>query len=161
MMCQNVLLISIKPEYAKLIFDGKKTVELRRIRTRLEKGDLVLVYVSSPLKSLVGYFEVEGTEIKQLPSELNDFWKQVKDKSGINRKQFLDYYQGALLGVGIFIRNPQKFTNPIHLEVIKKDIEKFRPPQSYKYLDVTEIEMFQSIVNENFLSQPKQLTLNL
>jgi predicted transcriptional regulator len=160
-MGQNVLLISIKPEYAQLIFDGEKTVELRRVRTRLQKGDLVLVYVSSPLKSLVGYFEVEDIETKQLPSELNDFWKQVKGKSGVNRKKFLDYYQGALIGVGIFIRNPQRFSKPIHLEVIKQDIKKFRPPQSYKYLDLAEIRIFKSIVKEDFLSQPKQLTLNL
>lgn len=160
-MRQNVLLLSIKPEYAKLIFDGKKTVELRRIRTRLRKGDLVLVYVSSPLKSLVGYFEVEDIEIKQLPSELNDFWKQVKYKSGVSKKQFFSYYQGALLGVCIFIRNPHKFSKPVHLDIIKQGIKTFRPPQSYKYLDMAEISIFQSIVKEEFLPRHHQLTLNL
>jgi predicted transcriptional regulator len=159
-MRKNILLLSIKPEYAKLIFDGKKTVELRRIRTRLRKGDLVLVYVSSPLKSLVGYFEVEDIEVKQLPSELNNFWKEVKNKSGISKKKFLSYYQGALLGVGIFICNPQRFSEPVHLDIIKQGIKKFRPPQSYKYLNMAEISMFKKILKEDFLPQNQQLTLN-
>ncbi|MDH6077430.1 hypothetical protein NWP16_06055 [Chrysosporum ovalisporum FSS-45] len=31
----NILLLSVKPKYATKIFDGQKTVELRRVRTRL------------------------------------------------------------------------------------------------------------------------------
>ena len=41
----NVLLISIKPEYANKIFDEQtKQVELRRVRTRVKAGDIVVVY---------------------------------------------------------------------------------------------------------------------
>ena len=42
-MPNNILLLSIKPEYADKILAGKKTVELRRVRTRLEAGDLALL----------------------------------------------------------------------------------------------------------------------
>ncbi|HEY9294972.1 MAG TPA: hypothetical protein VIQ31_01115, partial [Phormidium sp.] len=60
-MPNTILLLSIKPEYAKKIFkDQTKKVELRRVRTRLTEGDIVLVYVSSPEKVFVGSFEVEG-----------------------------------------------------------------------------------------------------
>ena len=38
-MTDEVLLLSIHPEYAARIFDGKKTVELRKIRPRMEHGD--------------------------------------------------------------------------------------------------------------------------
>ncbi|MEM9926802.1 MAG: ASCH domain-containing protein, partial [Cyanobacteria bacterium P01_D01_bin.50] len=42
-MPANILLLSIKPEYASKIFSGQKTVELRRVRTRLTIDDIVLV----------------------------------------------------------------------------------------------------------------------
>ena len=58
-MLRKILLLSIHPEHAKNIFDGIKTVELRRTRPRLSKCDQVLVYVSSPTKALVGAFEVK------------------------------------------------------------------------------------------------------
>ena len=55
-MCKNFLLISIKPEYAQKILDGEKTVELRKTRTRLKPGDIVLVYVSSPQQVIAVFF---------------------------------------------------------------------------------------------------------
>lgn len=54
----DVLLISIRPVYANKIFDGSKTVELRRVRPRLETGSVVLVYVSNPVQALMGMFQV-------------------------------------------------------------------------------------------------------
>src|SRR5438552_3893096 len=41
---KSALLLSIRPKHAEKIFDGIKTVELRRIRPRLQRGDLVLVF---------------------------------------------------------------------------------------------------------------------
>jgi len=55
----HVLLLSIQPKYANLIFEGKKTTELRRVRPRVNQGDFVLIYVSSPDKVLLGSCEVE------------------------------------------------------------------------------------------------------
>ena len=54
-----MVLLSIKPKYADKIFNGTKTVELRRICPKVTEGDLILVYVSSPVKALVGEFEVK------------------------------------------------------------------------------------------------------
>ena len=91
-MPSNILLLSIRPEYANKIFEGKKKVELRRVRTRLKTGDLVIVYVSSPEKALVGSLEVERViTVENLPKEINNLWKQVKEQSGIKRKQFDKY----------------------------------------------------------------------
>ena len=56
----NTVLLSIKPEYADKIFYQKtKKVELRRVFPSLDKDDLVIVYVSSPKKAVVGYFKVK------------------------------------------------------------------------------------------------------
>ncbi|MGA9377672.1 MAG: ASCH domain-containing protein, partial [Phormidium sp.] len=101
MMQVNILLLSIRPEYAKKIIDGTKTVELRRVRTRLKAGDRILLYISSPEKALVGSCEVEQViQFENLPKELNKFWNEVKNNAGIEQHKFYRYYQGASVGVG-------------------------------------------------------------
>lgn len=45
----KVLLLSIRPVFAELIYSGKKRVELRRLRLSVSSGDLVLVYMGTLL----------------------------------------------------------------------------------------------------------------
>jgi predicted transcriptional regulator len=160
-MLGNILLLSIKPEYADKIFSGKKTVELRRVRTRLNPGDLVLVYVSSPKKALVGSFEVECVsqiEIENLQKDLNIFWKQIKDKAKISYREFRNYYKGASIVVGISLTNVKSFSIPVELEQLRQRIPQFQPPQSYRYLNQTELKMFESILQEDICDR-EQLEL--
>ena len=143
-MPANILLLSIKPEYASKIFSGEKTVELRRVRTRLTQDDIVLVYVSSPTKALVGLFEVENIIQKkiELQQDIKAYWNLVYEKAGISCQDFEKYYQGASFFVGIFLRNPKKFDVSINLENLRKQIPEFTPPQSYRYLKQLEFEKF-------------------
>lgn len=146
-MPSTILLLSIKPEYAKQIFEYRtKKVELRRVRTRLKEGDIVLVYVSSPRKIFLGSFEVENILQKEASiQELKNFWHLVKDQAGIKRKEFYNYYSGASLIVGIFLRNVQTFRQPIELERLQKKLSYLRPPQSYRYLNEKEYEIIKSL----------------
>ncbi|WP_257236648.1 hypothetical protein [Nostoc sp. 'Peltigera malacea cyanobiont' DB3992] len=87
----HILLISVKPEYANKIFEERtKKVELRRVRTRVKTGDIVFVYVSSPKKTFLGFFEVDFV-IEKLASknELKELWKQVKDQCWYKTSRFL------------------------------------------------------------------------
>src|SRR5271157_5356318 len=101
-MANNAILMSVKPSYAEKIFNRTKTVELRRIKPKfLQEGDLILVYVSSPVKALTGAFTVSSVMEKSL---LN-LWRSVKDYAGIERKEFFDYFQGVETGSAIFIKD--------------------------------------------------------
>ena len=52
------LIISLKPCYADMVFEGLKTVELRRrIASQISNRD-VFIYVSSPVRELRGGFRV-------------------------------------------------------------------------------------------------------
>ena len=52
------LLLSLKPYYADLVFEGLKTVELRRrIASHLEGCD-AFIYVSRPIAALRGGFRI-------------------------------------------------------------------------------------------------------
>lgn len=140
-MPSNILLLSIKPEYANKIFEGSKTVELRRVRPRLKEDDIVIVYASCPEKALVGWFEVE----KIIEENPNKLWNKVENKAGINRKAFDTYYQGASLGYGIVLKRSFSFDKPIDLAIIKEQWSEFRPPQSYHYLKPTELYILESL----------------
>jgi predicted transcriptional regulator len=137
----QVLLLSIKPQFVQKILDNQKTIELRKSKPQLNVGDFILVYASSPAKSLVGWFEVE--EI--IYEKIQVLWNKVKDNAGVSKKEFDDYYQKSSFGVGIRIRD--KRTCKLSLEEIRKTWIKFRPPQSFHYLKEDEIAIAEKITN--------------
>ncbi|AFZ04539.1 hypothetical protein [Calothrix sp. PCC 6303] len=159
----NILLISIKPEYANKIFEEQtKQVELRRVRTRVKTGDIVIVYASSPKKTFLGFFEVNFVvEKKASKNGLKEFWEQVKDHAGIKRKDFYKYYEGASVAVGIFFINAKKFENPIELHRLKEKISYLRPPQSYRYLNETEYKTIMLLGGENSYIMANKQTTNI
>jgi len=75
-MNDTALLLSIKPRYADSIFNGSKTVELRRVRPQIGAGGLVMVYVSSPRCSLEGAFEVAEVTARR-PQCFGGWWERT------------------------------------------------------------------------------------
>jgi predicted transcriptional regulator len=137
-MSSNILL-SVRPKYANKIFERTKTVELRRVRPKLlEEGDLVLLYVSSPVQALVGAFKVD----KIIEKPLKGLWRIVRNKAGITRQEFDNYYDGVSVGVGIFfkVQDVQKLDEPITLDILKK--QSFHPPQGFRYCRASDIAWF-------------------
>ena len=130
-MNKHALLISIRPRFAKMIFDGSKTVELRRICPRIAAGDLALVYVASPTKELQGAFEV-GQVISTSPRAL---WRKVGKQSGISRREFLNYFQGKVDAHALVIKRVWKLPLPIRLTALRRRKGGFRPPQNFHYLN--------------------------
>jgi predicted transcriptional regulator len=135
-MPDRALLLSIRPEYAKKIFDGSKTVELRRVRPRVARGDLVLVYASAPVKAVLGAFEVARVR-SGTPTSL---WNIVVSKAGVTRRQFDAYFLGAKTGYAIFLKRKWLLEEPLGLDKLRKRQSNFRPPQSYHYLSASQAD---------------------
>lgn len=133
-MDKHAVLFSVRPKFAQLIFNGKKTVELRRVCPRISEGDLALVYVSSPVKELQGGFEV-GKIISASPSAL---WKKIGKKSGISQKDFYEYFRGKTRAHALIIKRAWKLSMPICLSALKRRKGGFRPPQNFHYLNRTQ-----------------------
>jgi predicted transcriptional regulator len=132
----RVLLVSIRPEFANLIFSGAKTVELRRRRPKLIRGgDWVAVYASSPVKALVGVFQISDIHEERI----SDLWKMLWNRAAITRDQFDRYYSGKETGVGIGVRNVEKLQVPLELKELRVRLANFTPPQSFRYLTYDEI----------------------
>lgn len=151
----QVLLLSIKPQYVEKILDGQKTVELRKVKPQLEIGDFILVYESSPSKSLIGWFEIKEI-ICEKPKIL---WKKVKNDAGVTKKEFDTYYQKSDMGVAIRIEDRHTIKKPIPLHTVREKWTKFRPPQSFHYLKEEEISIAEEITNYSLPTS--QLSLQL
>jgi predicted transcriptional regulator len=138
----NILLLSIRPEYANKIFDRTKTVELRRVRPRLlNEGDRVVVYVSSPQQAVVGSFKVDNIVEKPV----TELWEEVEKLAGISHEDYYDYYQGVRLGVGIFLKDIHRFSQPVELHRLRNKLPNLKPPQSFRYLTDNQFNIVTSL----------------
>ena len=138
----NILLLSIRPEYANKIFARTKTVELRRVRPRLlNEGDRVVVYVSSPQQAVVGSFKVDNIVEKPV----TELWEEVEKLAGISHEDFYDYYYGVRLGVGIFLKDIHRFSQPVELHRLRNKLPNLKPPQSFRYLTVNQFNIVTSL----------------
>ncbi|MDR3627423.1 MAG: ASCH domain-containing protein [Ignavibacteriaceae bacterium] len=139
-MNNDLILLSIKPIYANKIFNGEKTIELRKkLPKNLRKGNLVLVYVSSPKKHLYGAFTVKNI----IESDPDHLWRKVYKKACIDKKVFDKYYESIDVGYGIVIDRYWKLSSPISLKEIKNHDETFNIPQSFRYIKETDFDHIQ------------------
>lgn len=135
------LLISLKPNYADLVFRGLKTAELRRrLSEHLVNRD-VFVYVSSPVKELRGGFRV-GQVWTGTPE---DIWATVSRFAGVSRDVFDDYYQGTNIAFAMEIIDVWEYANPRSLEDLREQFPKFVVPQSYRYATENEARSFRQL----------------
>jgi predicted transcriptional regulator len=134
-MINKVLLISIKPEFADKIFNGKKKIELRKSMPSVEKGDWVIVYSTDPVKAVVGICEVKNV----IKTSRTKMWKTHSKSLGINQKRFWEYYSNNTYAIGIELTKINKLDQKVLLSSIKKSLPKFAPPQTFRYYTYDEI----------------------
>jgi len=132
------LLISLKPDYADLVFSGLKTAELRRRLSEHIVNRDVFIYVSSPVKELRGGFRV-GQVWAGSPEKI---WSTVSHLAGVTRKTFDDYYEGSKVAFAIEIIDVWEYESPRTLEHLKKLFTTFVVPQSYRYAKIKEARCF-------------------
>lgn len=123
------LFISVKPEFAKKILSKEKEIELRKVRPNVENGDYVIIYASSPLKSVIGFGIIQQI-IETSPEKM---WENYSASLGIDKLRFDNYYEGKERAIGIKIKEIKPI-NPIHLEDLRNLTPNFQPPQVYKYM---------------------------
>lgn len=120
------VLLSIKPKYADLIFDGTKKFEFRRTIFKNENIKTIVVYASSPVQKVIGEFEIETI----LNDELEMLWKKTKKHAGIDEAYFYEYFDKKEHGFAIKIKNTRRYEKSLCL---KEDFN-LLPPQSFLYL---------------------------
>lgn len=120
------VLLSIKPEFANLIFDGSKQFEFRKAIFKNPKVKTVVVYASSPVQRVIGEFDIEKI-ICQHPTQL---WKLTRTKAGIDKDFFDAYFEGRDIAYAISVGATRLYKTPKKL----REAYNLTPPQSYCYL---------------------------
>ncbi|MEN6488821.1 MAG: hypothetical protein ABFD66_08060 [Smithella sp.] len=121
------VLLSIKPEFAEMIFAGTKKFEFRRTVFRNQDVKTVVVYASSPVQKVIGEFEIETI----INDQLEALWERTKKHAGIDEAYFFDYFSNKSTGYAIKIKKAKKYKKALCL---RKDFNT-TPPQSFMYLD--------------------------
>ena len=135
---ESSLLISLKPRYADLIFDGLKKAELRRRDLSRMKGRDVYIYVTSPEMKLRGGFHV-GEVFIGTPDEI---WEAVSEDVGVGKPDFDAYYEGRELACALEITEVWEYENPLALTELRDKFENFVVPQSWRYARPAENRSF-------------------
>lgn len=121
----TLALLSIKPQYAEAIFQGQKRFEFRRTKFK-RVVDVVVVYTSSPVRMVVGEFDVRDV----ISDELWRLWKRTHHTAGIDSERFFAYFRGRSIGHAIAIGDVRRYAEPRALE----ESYGVKAPQSFTYL---------------------------
>ncbi len=141
-------LFSIKKKYSDRIYLKEKLVEFRRQNVNVNKDEFCLIYTSSPVKKITGYFIVK----EKIRTSLSKLWELTKEVAGISYKEFKEYFKDCKLGTAIVFKKIQKFSRALGLDDLRKS-GNFRPPQSYCNLNNLLIELFNGFIPQKQLNQ--------
>lgn len=121
------VILSIKPEFALKIFNGKKRYEFRKSIFKREGIKKIIVYASSPISKVIGEFEI--AEI--IYDDLERLWEETNRYAGIDEDYFYQYFAERETGYAIRIQNAKLYEDKLcirqHFGVT--------PPQSFVYVN--------------------------
>ncbi|MDU9024223.1 ASCH domain-containing protein [Pseudomonas corrugata] len=121
------VLLSIKPEYAEKILQGKKRFEFRKSIFRNPDVKTVVIYATMPVGKVIGEFDFEEV-LSDNPKEI---WSQTSRFSGITKKFFNEYFYGRELAHAIKVAAVRRYDTPQNL---KELIPGGSAPQSFCYI---------------------------
>lgn len=141
------IILSIHPKWAKLIYEGKKTIEWRKnVPTKADGYSVIFLYETAPVCKVTGRVAYNGCDAVSVKRKRIDFGgiNYISDKEnedafnlsvnyGCVKEKDLEKYQGKSDYVyAWYIQDQEKFSTP-------KSLEEFnikRAPQSWCYTEV-------------------------
>lgn len=110
--------LSLRPRFGRAILLGSKTVELRRVRPRLDSGTTLVLYVGCPVQRIVGVARLDSLAT-DIPTKL---WNAFGKRTGLRRAELEDYLNGGRSPTALCLSSVHP-VEPLPLP--------FRPPQSW------------------------------
>ena len=121
-------LLSIRPEFAEALLEGRKTYELRRRLFARDDVERIVLYASHPTQRVVGEFSVDHI-LKLEPRKL---WTATSRGSAVPREFFDVYFEGRDVGFAVKVGKPKRYRQP---KTLRESFGLTRPPQSFCYLE--------------------------
>jgi predicted transcriptional regulator len=127
----NGLLMSIRPEYIRKIFNGDKLIEIRRKFNHKWSNRRVTLYSSHPAKAVMGYAIIQSV-VSDTPFNI---WNNYGSQLGCTKSEFDSYTAGLLKVFAIQLHAIQPYKTPMLLSQLSWFLEEnLVPPQSYSSL---------------------------
>lgn len=139
--------MSIHPQYAVAIMDGKKKVEFRK-KPLATDISTVLVYATAPYSRVIGSFTIRTT-VEDHPRTI---WNLYNRYGYIDEESYFAYFNNRNRAVAIEIQTARKFHYPLHLDEIGPAIT---PPQSFRYLPSDVLETTTAKISEEWTGTPR------
>lgn len=128
-------LISIRPSFAAAIFNGSKTVEVRRKIPPIKPGIRLWIYVTKPVGEVRGIARV--AEI--IEGDPDAVWSTCGPRTGLARADFDDYLAGSAKAYGLVLQEVE-VGYPASIEALRGLRTGFHPPQVITRLTATEAQ---------------------
>lgn len=127
------VIMSLKPEYSKLILSGSKTVELRNRVVRIKPPAVLWIYEKRPVGKIVALADVRQV-IHGRPEMI---WERYQDQMCIEWPQFEEYVGKRNTVSAIVIQKLKILEAPVSIGRIRRVESGFQPPQFYSYVAPT------------------------
>lgn len=124
----RAILLPIHPNWANLIYEGRKTVEVRRRFNPTAEGMTVLFYETRPVGMVTGRAVIARVE----PATVDDLLDETMEThTRIPRPDLLKYANGTTRLAAIHLIDARRFTRPFPLS----DLGVGLAPQNYRYIE--------------------------
>ena len=135
-------IISIYPNHADAILDGRKTIELRRRIPTLPTGTRLWIYATRPTGAIVGYVTIrEVSRARPLT-----IWRKYRAAAAVDYATFAAYFAGAKEAVAILLATAKRIV-PVTVEQLREIRDSFHPPQVVTLLSTAEAKALRKIVS--------------
>ncbi len=122
------LVLSVRPEYADKILEGKKTVEIRRSFSPGRVPASCLLYSTSPVQAVVGTVDI----VRAVNVTKNEAWARFGERINCTEEQRTQYALGAKSVWALELANPRRNRIPVSLPTLRLcSPTPLYPPQSY------------------------------
>jgi predicted transcriptional regulator len=125
---RDVIVLSLHPKFAQMIYQGTKTVELRKILPT-RRVTRVLIYETAPVSKVTGVLEISWA--RRMP--VREIWRRFSTRIRVSWSDFRLYLGRRKVAVVIGIGSRRRFKKAFGL----RDIARMSsPPQSFRYARV-------------------------
>jgi len=121
------VLLSIKPQFVKEIFNGNKKFEYRKAIFKNTDIKTIVIYATMPVGKIVGEFEIDQI----LTAHPSKIWEKTKNFSGITQDYYDEYFEGRNKAYAIQIKSINEYEYQLCPYANNNN---FTAPQSFKYL---------------------------
>jgi predicted transcriptional regulator/ribosomal protein S18 acetylase RimI-like enzyme len=126
----RILLMSLRPEFATLVQQGKKTTEFRRRFSTTYEGALILFYITKPVGEVAFMARIE--KVQHAPVET--LWQSNQHSGGVSKQVYDSYFSGNTHGYAIQLADVQPISVPLSIQRAQQLSPDWRAPQSFQII---------------------------